>query len=33
MFLLLYEKVEVSAEPWTAFLGGEFGLFEPYYKS
>jgi hypothetical protein len=33
LFLLLYDKVEVFAEPWTASLGGEFGLFEPYYKS
>jgi hypothetical protein len=33
LFLLLYDKVEVSAEPWIASLGGEFGLFEPYCRS
>jgi hypothetical protein len=33
MFLLLYDKVEVSAKLWTASLGGEFGLFEPYCRS
>jgi hypothetical protein len=31
MFLLFYDKV--SAELWTASLGGEFGLFEPYCRS